>query len=594
MLIYHIYKELQIMSKENKELEKVDFNVIEALNTYQTYLDSIDCKCRKHENYQIKHKYTSILDFPKPKNVKEVLSKLQKYVGIEDPKIAEYYVFLIANSIISSVSNNSNSRLYFIRYDSMYDLLKTTGLNFMKLQNYDKYLVEHNYAIHYTNGICLSIATIKKCITDNTKFSCECPEVSEFINLLNTAFFDYTAARDNENMASWTLIDMFLGYEKSFIASPAVSELRDIIPDECFRFYVYALCVSYKFEWRKDIGFLSKSIKHPASGHRLLSTLRKKENCKICNFLKIENASTVNDDTTIEFTDEGLEFFRDRGLALYTPNTSNTGDAEIIRAKDIRKKELFYSPSVTNQICQIKNSLKNLGGLQKRLKSEGYNTGVNVLMYGLPGTGKTETAYQIAKELKRDILMVDMSATKSCWFGESEKIVKNIFKSYRDMCTKSKPKDMPILLLNEADALLGKRKDVNTSNVAQTENAIQNIILQEMEVSTGIILATTNMVENLDAAFERRFLFKIKFENPTLDAKKSIWNSKMPKLSDEDTSRLAEKYNFSGGQIDNICRKAIMNYITTGQEYDYNSINEYCKVESIGGAEERHIGFDID
>ncbi len=78
------------------------------------------------------------------------------------------------------------------------------------------------------------------------------------------------------------------------------------------------------------------------------------------------------------------------------------------------------------------------------------------------------------------------------------------------------------LLFNEADGVFGKRKDNPSSNVTQTEIAIQNIILEEMEKLDGILFATTNLTDNLDKAFERRFLFKIRFDKPTLEAKTNI------------------------------------------------------------------------
>jgi SpoVK/Ycf46/Vps4 family AAA+-type ATPase len=71
-------------------------------------------------------------------------------------------------------------------------------------------------------------------------------------------------------------------------------------------------------------------------------------------------------------------------------------------------------------------------------------------------------------------------------------------------------------------------KSIGSGNVDQTENAIQNIILEEMENLDGILIATTNLTENLDKAFERRFLFKIRFDKPTLEAKTNIWKDKIP------------------------------------------------------------------
>lgn len=88
------------------------------------------------------------------------------------------------------------------------------------------------------------------------------------------------------------------------------------------------------------------------------------------------------------------------------------------------------------------------------------------------------------------------------WFGESEKLIKGIFDNYRKAVRESKA--APILLFNEADAVLGKRQQNGNNRLAQTENAMQNILLQEMERLEGILIATTNLTQNLDKAFERR------------------------------------------------------------------------------------------
>ena len=115
------------------------------------------------------------------------------------------------------------------------------------------------------------------------------------------------------------------------------------------------------------------------------------------------------------------------------------------------------------------------------------------------------------------------------------------------MCRQEKNGKAPILLFNEADGVLAKRKDAMTSTVDQTENTSQNIILEEMEKLDGIMIATTNLAGNLDAAFERRFLFKVKFEQPTIEAKTKIWKSKMDWLSNSDVEHFAQNYDLSGG-----------------------------------------------
>lgn len=201
--------------------------------------------------------------------------------------------------------------------------------------------------------------------------------------------------------------------------------------------------------------------------------------------------------------------------------------------------------------------------------SKGFPQGIAILLYGGPGTGKTESVYQLAKATGRAVFHVDIAATKSCWFGESEKIIRTLFKRYRRVCEESQ-KDgtkMPIIFFNEADAVLSKRRDVDSGNTAKTENTIQNIILEEMETLNGIMIATTNLTSNFDAAFERRFLFKIHIDQPTSEVRSKIWQNKIQLLSQCDAVTLAEEYNFSGGEIDNIVRKMEIENVIRGKVY---------------------------
>ena len=216
-------------------------------------------------------------------------------------------------------------------------------------------------------------------------------------------------------------------------------------------------------------------------------------------------------------------------------------------------------------------------------------SGVTAIFYGLPGTGKTESVMQIAKATGRKVMHVDISATKTCWYGESEKLVKRIFTDYAEKCKNEKLK--PILLFNEADAVFGKRHKEVSHSSEQTDNTIQNILLEEMEKLDGIMIATTNLAGNLDEAFERRFLFKVKFEKPTIEAKRSIWKDKMPSLSDEACEKLALQFDFSGGEIDNIVRKFTMQEVLKDVTADYDSVVKLCNSEKLCGKERKKVGF---
>ena len=224
------------------------------------------------------------------------------------------------------------------------------------------------------------------------------------------------------------------------------------------------------------------------------------------------------------------------------------------------------------------------------MKKAGFRCGFTCLFYGAPGTGKTETVLQLARQTGRDILQVDVSKIKSCWVGESEKNIKSLFDSYKDKVKKSEK--APILLFNEADAIIGKRQEGAERAIEKMENSIQNIILQEMENLDGILIATTNLAQNMDKAFERRFLYKIKFEKPTLEARMHIWHEMIPTLSETDIKTLAERYDFSGGQIENIARHYAINGILYGDKAgNIESLMTYCDNERLETKQTRKIGF---
>jgi len=232
----------------------------------------------------------------------------------------------------------------------------------------------------------------------------------------------------------------------------------------------------------------------------------------------------------------------------------------------------------------------NFQNIRARMKEQKMRCGFACVFYGSPGTGKTETVLQLARKTGRDVFQVNISEVKSCWVGESEKNIKAIFDRYRAQVQTSKI--TPILLFNEADAVIGKRREGAESAVDKMENSIQNIILQEMETLDGIMIATTNLEQNMDKAFERRFLYKIKFNKPSLVARSHIWRSMIPALSEEESVALASKYDFSGGQIENIARHYAINTVLHGEGSNIlDSLYAYCDGEKFEKKEYRKIGF---
>ena len=281
------------------------------------------------------------------------------------------------------------------------------------------------------------------------------------------------------------------------------------------------------------------------------------------------------------------EIFADcGGLHSSTPMTGT------ILSQDIVSKELFYDADVANQVNTLSQLLseERYSQIRSALTEKGMRTGFTCLFYGTPGTGKTETVYQLARNTGRDIIMVDVSKLKSCWVGESEKNFKSLFSRYRQLVLNSK--NAPILLFNEADAIFGKRQSGAERAVDKMENSLQNILLQEMEDLQGILIATTNLTESLDKAFERRFLYKIKFNKPSVAVKCQIWKSMIPELTETDAQLLSSKYEFSGGQIENIVRKRTIQSILTGTNIGMTDILSFCGEEELGSkGTKRVIGF---
>jgi SpoVK/Ycf46/Vps4 family AAA+-type ATPase len=173
-----------------------------------------------------------------------------------------------------------------------------------------------------------------------------------------------------------------------------------------------------------------------------------------------------------------------------------------------------------------------------------------IIFYGAAGTGKTMTAYSLAKSLKRQVLAFDCSKILSMYVGESEKNVRKIFDTFYELSEKTKTE--PILLLNEADQFLGARSSGTITGADQMHNQMQNIFLEQIEKFRGMLIATTNLLENIDKAFSRRFNYKIEFKRPDTNQREELWELMLPidapYAKDFDIKILSE-YDLTGGQI---------------------------------------------
>jgi SpoVK/Ycf46/Vps4 family AAA+-type ATPase len=197
------------------------------------------------------------------------------------------------------------------------------------------------------------------------------------------------------------------------------------------------------------------------------------------------------------------------------------------------------------------------------LKEKGSGVEARIIFHGVAGTGKTLTATALAKELNKDILHFDASKVLSMYVGESEKNVRSIFDTYKKLVKDSGVE--PILFLNEADQFLTARSTDTSSSISQMYNQMQNIFLEQIENFDGVLIATTNLLENLDKAFSRRFNYKVEFKPPSIDERVELWKRHLPKGAefekDFSVEKLAE-FKLTGGQIDLIVKNSAYSVAT--------------------------------
>jgi SpoVK/Ycf46/Vps4 family AAA+-type ATPase len=284
--------------------------------------------------------------------------------------------------------------------------------------------------------------------------------------------------------------------------------------------------------------------------------------------------------------------------------TRQTMDSLILPAAT---KEILRT-IVTKSADPVKNNLQ-LWGLGESSPEGQPDTkdSMIILLYGLPGTGKTYTAGAIANTLGRPLISINAANLRSKWYGETQQIIKKLFKKMRKIVADTFPAS-PVFLLNEADQLIHTRQDISYASATEVENAIQNIILEELETFPGIFVATTNLVENLDIAFSRRFHYKIELPSPDAECRKQLWmlnlHPNIPGIQQIDFAWLAANYPLSGGQIrliiQNACSEAIIReeherYLTMSDLTKYIHLETGSSFENRTKTtqEKKQIGFGV-
>lgn len=222
--------------------------------------------------------------------------------------------------------------------------------------------------------------------------------------------------------------------------------------------------------------------------------------------------------------------------------------------------DLVLHPGTRIQIEEIGTwiehgeALMNDWGMAAKLRP-GYRS----LFYGPPGTGKTMTACLLGKATGRDVYKIDLSLVVSKYIGETEKNLAKVFDQAQNRGW--------ILFFDEADAFFGKRSEIKDAHDRYANQEI-SFLLQRVETFDGIAILASNLRENLDEAFTRRFESIIYFPMPRPEERLRLWRqgfSPKAQLADSlDIEKVAREHELSGGSVMNVIRYASLQAIKDG------------------------------
>ena len=233
-------------------------------------------------------------------------------------------------------------------------------------------------------------------------------------------------------------------------------------------------------------------------------------------------------------------------------------DRAIPRRVSIQWDDMLFAPQVRHQLDQaLAHARYRTQILPGRPGFPGRGGGYRLLLSGVPGTGKSMASEALASALSRPLLTLDLSAVLSKWLGETEKFLSQVF----EMAELSGC----VLLLDEAESLFSQRQgdDGGGGGGGGGGGAMQTIVaflLTRLERYSGVLVATTNRVKDLDEAFFRRFDDFIVVPIPDVETRARMWRRMLGLEGgdgDVDVMMLARKFAVSGGLIRGACLRSL-------------------------------------
>ncbi|RAR73783.1 ATP-binding protein [Flavobacterium aciduliphilum] len=520
-------------------------------NLYQNELISSLCAV-----YEYKGKYL-FEDFELQLELKEDIDRIRFFFDV-DSTTATVMAVLLCEQIAGN-KFNVNQTMKYLGYKTINYLEVSAQLNELKkkgwlVPNKSQYEVEsmddYYFSKEIMNAILLNDKKLLETIVPDNIIKAMFSIMKFFKNAMADA--------DNEY-----LVEIVLDYVTHFRCFTVIDSVfkNELItnPEKAVLFFIMAYTTAGVDEF--DLNYdLDKFCADPSFSYVFKNRVRSEKSILFKEEFLVFNEPFLADFSKVSLGDrlrDELEIM-DSEVKPFKPKLS-----QVILPDVIIEKKLFFNEENQKQIDEVFQLTSDAyDAVMARFEEHGLQTGLTLLFHGAAGTGKTELVKQLAKQNNRVILIVDMSQLHNMFVGQSQRNIKQLFTEYKNAMKYYER--TPILLFNEADAIISKRGVVEKS-VDQMYNSVLNQLLQELEDFKGIFIATTNMLINIDTAFDRRMLYKLHFEKPNKETRLAILKQSF--IDDVDEGLLVKAstdYSLTGGQIDNIKKRCLTEKLLFG------------------------------
>jgi len=268
-----------------------------------------------------------------------------------------------------------------------------------------------------------------------------------------------------------------------------------------------------------------KILQHEIKKRRLEGFFSNDELSDLCKSYSVDASGIINAITICKINrSKKKETLLKKMKAVLKSHEKATNDEKVIHSR--KKVSDHYSIEGLN----TSHNLNEIGALIKRYIEENtIHRSLSLLLYGLPGTGKTEYVHYLGNLLGKEVVLKMSSEIKSMYVGETEKNIAHAFQEAQE--------DNNILFFDEADTFLYPRSSAERS----WEISFTNEILAQLDSYSGLVVFATNDIDGLDHAALRRFKFKIEFRPLAPEGNLHFFNKLLKPLVSGETALSAEQ-----------------------------------------------------